>query len=58
MTDHTRTEKIDGDSICFCGHPSRAGNRYDTTITVDGINQLVGNITAGACIAFTNEEIP
>ena len=28
MTDHTRTEKIDGDSIHFCGHPSRAGNRY------------------------------
>ena len=29
MTDHTRTEKIDGDSIYFCGHPSRVGNRYD-----------------------------
>ena len=30
MTDHTRTEKIGGDFIYFCGHPSRAGNRYDT----------------------------
>ena len=29
MTDHTRTEKIGGDSIYFCGHPSLAGNRYD-----------------------------
>ena len=29
MTDHTRTEKIGGDSINFCGHPSRAENRYD-----------------------------
>ena len=29
MTDHTRTENIGGDSILFCGHPSRAGNRYD-----------------------------
>ena len=28
------------------------------TISVDGIDQLVGNITAGACIAFTDEEIP
>ena len=30
VTDHTRTEKIGGDSIfMFCGHPSRAENRYD-----------------------------
>ena len=29
MTDHTRTEKIGGDSINFCGLPSRAGNCYD-----------------------------
>ena len=29
VTDHTRTEKIGGDSISFCGPPSRAGNRYD-----------------------------
>ena len=29
VTDHTRTEKIGGDSINFCGLPSRAGNRYD-----------------------------
>ena len=29
MTDHTRTEKIGGDSIYFWGHPSRAGTRYD-----------------------------
>ena len=27
------------------------------TISVDKIDQLVGNITIGACIAFTNEEI-
>ena len=30
MTDHTCTEKIGGHSINFCGHPSRAENRYDT----------------------------
>ena len=30
MANHTRTEKIGGNSICFCGHPSRAKNRYDT----------------------------
>ena len=29
MTDHTRTEKIGGNSICFSGHPSQTGNRYD-----------------------------
>ena len=29
VTDHTRTEKIGGDSFSFCGLPSRAGNRYD-----------------------------
>ena len=27
-------------------------------IFVNGINQLLGNITVGACIAFTDEEIP
>ena len=30
MTDHTRIEKIGGDSIHFCGQTSRAGNRYDS----------------------------
>ena len=30
MTDHTRIEKIGGDSIYFCGHPSLAGNCYDS----------------------------
>ena len=30
MTNHTHTEKIGGDSINFCGHPSQAKNRYDT----------------------------
>ena len=35
------------------------GETYVTpTISVDGIDQLVGNITASACIAFTDEEIP
>ena len=35
------------------------GEAYVTpTILVDGIDQLVGNITANACIAFTDEEIP
>ena len=29
VTDHTRTEKIGGDSIYFYDHPSQAGNRYD-----------------------------
>ena len=33
VTDHTRTEKIGGDSINFCGLPSRAGNRYDSLVT-------------------------
>ena len=32
MTDHTRIEKIGGDSINFCGHPSQARNRYDNII--------------------------
>ena len=33
MTDHTRIEKISGDSIHFCGLSSRAGNRYDISET-------------------------
>ena len=28
------------------------------TISVDGIDQLVGNIMVSACIVFTDEEIP
>ena len=28
-----------------------------STISIDGIDQLVGNITVGACIAFIDEEI-
>ena len=27
-------------------------------IFVDGVDQLIGNITAGTCISFTDEEIP
>ena len=35
------------------------GEAYITpTISIDGIDQLVGNITASACIIFTDEEIP
>ena len=35
------------------------GEAYVTpTISVDGIEQLVGNIIASACITITNEEIP
>ena len=35
------------------------GKAYvNPTITIEGIDQLVGNITADACIAFTNKEIP
>ena len=35
------------------------GEAYVTpTIPVDGIDQLVGNITVGACIVFIDEEIP
>ena len=35
------------------------GEAYVTpTISVDGIDQLVGNITASTCIAFIDEEIP
>ena len=34
------------------------GEAYITpNIFMDGIDQLIGNITVGACIAFTNEEI-
>ena len=40
MTDHTRTEKIGGDSITFCGHPSRAGNRYDSLATPLGTKRV------------------
>ena len=32
------------------------GEAYVTpNLSVDGIDQLIGNITVGACIAFTNE---
>ena len=34
VTDHTRAEKIGGDSIYFCGHPNRAENRYDSLATL------------------------
>ena len=35
------------------------GEAYVTpNIFVDGIDQLIGNITTGACIVFTDEEIP
>ena len=35
------------------------GEAYVTlTISIDGIDQLVGNITASACITFIDEEIP
>ena len=35
------------------------GEAYVTpTISVDGINQLVGNITVDTCIAFIDEKIP
>ena len=35
------------------------GEAYVTpNIFVDGVDQLIGNITASACIAFTHEEIP
>ena len=44
MTDHTRTEKIDGNSIYFCGHPSRAGNCYDSLVTPLGTLQSQTNI--------------
>ena len=35
------------------------GEAYVTpNISVDGVDQLIGNITIGACIAFTDKEIP
>ena len=35
------------------------GEAYVTpNISIDEIDQLVGNITTSACITFTNEEIP
>ena len=39
MTDHNRTEKIDVDFIYFCGHPSRARNRYDSLATPLGFRE-------------------
>ena len=37
VTDHTRTEKIDSDSIFIFGSPpSRARNRYDTMYVKEG----------------------
>ena len=44
MTDHTRTEKIGGNSIYFCGHSSRAGNRYDSLATPLGTLESQTNI--------------
>ena len=41
MTDHIRTEKIGGDSILFCGHPSRAENRYDSLATPLGTERVI-----------------
>ena len=43
MTDHTRTKKIGGDSIYFCGHPSRTGNRYDSLATPLGTLERLAN---------------
>ena len=40
MTDHTRTEKIDGDSINFCVHPSQAENRYDICHFISSHNSI------------------
>ena len=40
VINHTRTEKIGGDSIYFCGHPSRAGNRYDSLATPLGSQRV------------------
>ena len=38
--------------------PNALGEAYVTpNIFVDGVDQLIGNITTGACIAFTDEEI-
>ena len=43
MIDHSRTEKIDGDSIIyFCGHPCRAGNRYDKVVFLGHV--IFGNV--------------
>ena len=39
MTDHTRIEKIGGNSICFSSHPSRAKNRYDSLATPLGFKE-------------------
>ena len=44
MTDHTRTEKIDGDSIYFCGHLSRAENHYDSLATPLGTLESQTNV--------------
>ena len=42
MTDHTRTEKIGGDSIYFCGHSCRARNRYDKMVFLGHV--IFGNV--------------
>ena len=44
MTDHTRIEKIGGDSIYFCGNPCRAENHYDSLATPLGMLESQTNI--------------
>ena len=46
VTDHTRTEKIGGDFILFCGHPSLAGNRYNSLATPLGTLESQTNIVS------------
>ena len=58
MTDHTRTEKIGGDSIYFCSHPSRAENRYDIhviqfkTIPLDNASEFTSQDFNDYCISI------
>ena len=51
MTDHTRTEKIGGDSIHFYGHPSRVRNRYDSLATPLGTNRESDQYLVKCCLS-------
>ena len=57
VIDHTRTEKIGGDSINFCGLPSRAGNRYDSLATPLGnkrVRPLLSHMLSSMFLCMLN----
>ena len=53
MTDHTRTEKIDGDSILILAVlQAMAGNRYDSLATPLGTLRELGQYRVICCLSF------